>query len=100
MGGNSVVILHNTNSRHTEKRVFYFNSLLCVLNGVKINFLCLFFVLRGQLQAAESKYNAQKRISQVFEVEILGLYSQLEKEGLFKKRLEEKAETAEVAEER
>lgn len=55
---------------------------------------------RGQLQAAESKYNAQKRISQVFEVEILGLYSQLEKEGLFKKRLEEKAETAEVAEER
>ncbi|XP_075690818.1 hamartin [Rhinoderma darwinii] len=55
---------------------------------------------RGQLQAAESKYKAQKRISQVFEVEILGLYSQLEKEGLLKKRLEEKAETAEVAEER
>ncbi|KAG9471261.1 hypothetical protein GDO78_015333 [Eleutherodactylus coqui] len=55
---------------------------------------------RGQLKAAESKYNAQKRISQVFEVEILGLYSQLEKEGLWKKRTEEKAETAEVAEER
>ncbi|XP_056395382.1 hamartin [Hyla sarda] len=55
---------------------------------------------RGQLQAAESKYNAQKRISQVFEVEILCLYSQLEKEGLLKKRAEEKAETAEVAEER
>ncbi|XP_069799558.1 hamartin [Dendropsophus ebraccatus] len=55
---------------------------------------------RGQLQAAESKYNAQKRISQVFEVEILGLYSQLSREGLFKKRSEEKAETAEVAEER
>ncbi|KAG8545173.1 hypothetical protein GDO81_021299 [Engystomops pustulosus] len=55
---------------------------------------------RGQLQAAESKYNAQKRISQVFEVEILGLYCQLEREGLLKKRAEEKAETAEVAEER
>ncbi|XP_063792823.1 hamartin isoform X2 [Pseudophryne corroboree] len=54
---------------------------------------------RGLLQAAESKYNAQKRISQVFEVEILSLYSKLEREGLFKKQ-EEKAETAEVAEER
>ncbi|XP_044161415.1 hamartin isoform X1 [Bufo gargarizans] len=55
---------------------------------------------KGQLQAADSKYTAQKRISQVFEVEILHLYSQLEKEGLFKKQAEEKAETAEVAEER
>ncbi|KAM4021157.1 LOW QUALITY PROTEIN: hamartin [Anomaloglossus baeobatrachus] len=55
---------------------------------------------RAQLQAAESKYNAQKRISQVFEVEILGLYCQLEKEGLLKSVKEEKAETAEVAEER
>ncbi|XP_075041400.1 hamartin isoform X2 [Mixophyes fleayi] len=54
---------------------------------------------RQQLQASESKYNAQKKISQVFEVEILSLYSQLEREGLFK-RQEEKAETAEVAEER
>ncbi|CAJ0940442.1 unnamed protein product [Ranitomeya imitator] len=54
----------------------------------------------AQLKAAQSKYNAQKRISQVFEVEILSLYSQLEKEGLLKNRKEEKAETAEVAEER
>ncbi|XP_073412093.1 hamartin isoform X1 [Dendrobates tinctorius] len=54
----------------------------------------------AELQAAQSKYNAQKRISQVFEVEILSLYSQLEKEGLLKNRKEEKAETAEVAEER
>ncbi|XP_018421257.1 PREDICTED: hamartin [Nanorana parkeri] len=55
---------------------------------------------RGQLQAVESKYNAQKRISQSFEREILSLYCQLEREGLIKKRLEEKTETAEVAEER
>ncbi|KAM5145905.1 hamartin [Mantella aurantiaca] len=55
---------------------------------------------RGHLQAVESKYNAQKRISQSFEREILSLYCQLEREGLLKKRIEEKAETAEVAEER
>ncbi|KAM9325645.1 hamartin [Gastrophryne carolinensis] len=55
---------------------------------------------RGQLVAVESKYNAQKRISQTFEKEILSLYSQLEREGLLKKRIEEKTETAEVAEER
>ncbi|KAM3912296.1 hamartin isoform 1-T2 [Leptodactylus fuscus] len=55
---------------------------------------------RGQLQAAESKYNAQKRISQVFEMEILSLYCKLEREGMAKRRSEEKAETAEVAEER
>lgn len=52
------------------------------------------------MQAVESKYNAQKRIGQSFEMEILALYCQLEKEGLLKKRTEEKAETAEVAEER
>ncbi|KAM4696043.1 hamartin [Rhinophrynus dorsalis] len=55
---------------------------------------------RGQLQAAESRYISQKRISQVFEVEILGLYSRLEKEGLLRSQTEEKAETAEAAEER
>ncbi|XP_041428353.1 hamartin isoform X2 [Xenopus laevis] len=55
---------------------------------------------RGQLQAAESRYLAQKRISQVFEVKILSLYNRLEKEGLLKSQSEEKAETAEAAEER
>ncbi|XP_068105037.1 hamartin [Hyperolius riggenbachi] len=55
---------------------------------------------RGQLQAIESKYEAQKRICQSFEREILSLYCQLEREGLMKGRTEEKTETAEVAEER
>ncbi|XP_018088121.1 hamartin isoform X2 [Xenopus laevis] len=55
---------------------------------------------RGQLQAAESRYLAQKRISQVFEVKILSLYNRLEKEGPLKSQSEEKAETAEAAEER
>ncbi|KAF3820975.1 hypothetical protein GH733_011128 [Mirounga leonina] len=55
---------------------------------------------RGQLQAAESRYEAQKRITQVFELEILDLYGRLEKDGLLKKPEEEKAEAAEAAEER
>ncbi|KAM4663777.1 hamartin isoform 2-T2 [Discoglossus pictus] len=55
---------------------------------------------RGQLQAAENKYNAQKRITQVFEGEILNLYSRLEEGGQMKNRSEEKTETAEVAEEK
>uniref|UniRef100_A0A8C5R113 TSC complex subunit 1 n=1 Tax=Leptobrachium leishanense TaxID=445787 RepID=A0A8C5R113_9ANUR len=55
---------------------------------------------RGQLQAAEGKYNAQKRICQVYEREILGLYSKLEKGGFLKNRLEDDTETAEAAEER
>ncbi|XP_005408453.1 PREDICTED: hamartin isoform X1 [Chinchilla lanigera] len=55
---------------------------------------------RGQLQAAESRYEAQKRITQVFELEILDLYSKLEKDGLLQKLQEEKAEAAEAAEER
>ncbi|XP_055126553.1 hamartin isoform X9 [Symphalangus syndactylus] len=55
---------------------------------------------RGQLQAAESRYEAQKRITQVFELEILDLYGRLEKDGLLKKLEEEKAEAAEAAEER
>ncbi|XP_027470533.1 hamartin isoform X3 [Zalophus californianus] len=55
---------------------------------------------RGQLQAAESRYEAQKRITQVFELEILDLYGRLEKDSLLKKLEEEKAEAAEAAEER
>lgn len=55
---------------------------------------------RGQLQAAESRYEAQKRISQAFELEILDLYGRLEKGGLLKKLEEEKTEAAEAAEER
>ncbi|XP_019494719.1 PREDICTED: hamartin isoform X2 [Hipposideros armiger] len=55
---------------------------------------------RGQLQAAESRYEAQKRITQVFELEILDLYSRLEKDGLLKKLEEEKTEAAEAVEER
>uniref|UniRef100_A0ABI0P787 TSC complex subunit 1 n=1 Tax=Bos taurus TaxID=9913 RepID=A0ABI0P787_BOVIN len=55
---------------------------------------------RGQLQAAESRYEAQKRITQVFELEILDLYGKLEKDGLLKKLEEQKPEAAEAAEER
>ncbi|XP_006216657.1 hamartin isoform X1 [Vicugna pacos] len=55
---------------------------------------------RGQLQAAESRYEAQKRITQMFELEILDLYGRLEKDGLLKKLEEEKTEAAEAAEER
>uniref|UniRef100_A0A9L0S6A5 TSC complex subunit 1 n=1 Tax=Equus caballus TaxID=9796 RepID=A0A9L0S6A5_HORSE len=55
---------------------------------------------RGQLQAAESRYEAQKRITQAFELEILDLYGRLEKDGLLKKLEEEKTEAAEAAEER
>ncbi|XP_010225695.1 PREDICTED: hamartin-like [Tinamus guttatus] len=54
---------------------------------------------RGQLQAVESRYKAQKRITQAFELEILDLFGRLEKSSLLKK-LEEKAEAAEAAEER
>ncbi|KAF5920975.1 hypothetical protein HPG69_014664 [Diceros bicornis minor] len=55
---------------------------------------------RGQLQAAESRYEAQKRITQAFELEILDLYGRLEKDGLLKKLEEEKTEAAEAAGER
>ncbi|XP_006894474.1 PREDICTED: hamartin isoform X2 [Elephantulus edwardii] len=55
---------------------------------------------RDQLKAAESRYEAQKRITQVFELEILDLYGRLEKDGLLKKLEEEKTEAAEAAEER
>ncbi|XP_037348801.1 hamartin [Talpa occidentalis] len=54
---------------------------------------------RDQLQAAESRYEAQKKITQVFELEILDLYGKLEKDGLLKKLEEEKPEAAEAVEE-
>ncbi|KAM5328314.1 hamartin isoform 3-T8 [Glossophaga mutica] len=55
---------------------------------------------RGQLQAAESRYEAQRRVTQVFELKILDLYGRLEKDGLLKKLEDEKTEAAEAAEER
>ncbi|XP_006834965.1 PREDICTED: hamartin isoform X2 [Chrysochloris asiatica] len=55
---------------------------------------------REQLKAAESRYEAQKRITQMFELEILDLYGRLEKDGFLKKLEEEKTEAAEAAEER
>ncbi|XP_069871023.1 hamartin [Dipodomys merriami] len=54
----------------------------------------------GQLLAAESRYETQKRITQMFELEILDLYGRLEKDDLVQKLDEEKAEAAEAAEER
>nr|XP_010310290.1 PREDICTED: hamartin isoform X3 [Balearica regulorum gibbericeps] len=55
---------------------------------------------RGQLQAVESRYKAQKRITQAFELEILDLFGRLEKSSLLKKLEDEKTEAAEAAEER
>ncbi|KAM6316441.1 hamartin isoform 3-T10 [Podargus strigoides] len=55
---------------------------------------------RGQLQAVESRYRAQKRITQAFELEILDLFGRLEKSSLLKKLEDEKTEAAEAAEER
>ncbi|XP_054982364.1 hamartin isoform X2 [Sorex araneus] len=54
---------------------------------------------RQQLQAAEGRYVAQKRITQAFELEILDLYGRLEKGGLLRKREEATADAA-MAEER
>uniref|UniRef100_A0A250Y6Y9 Hamartin n=1 Tax=Castor canadensis TaxID=51338 RepID=A0A250Y6Y9_CASCN len=53
-----------------------------------------------QLLAAESRYEAQKRITRVFELEILDLYGRLEKDDLLQKLEEEKAEAVEAVEER
>ena len=61
---------------------------------------CWSVSFRGQLQAAESRYEAQRRVTQVFELKILDLYSRLEKDGLLKKLEDEKTEAAEAAEER
>lgn len=53
----------------------------------------------GQLQAAESRYEAQKKITQVFELKILDLYGRLEKD-ILRKLGEDRAEATEAAEER
>ncbi|XP_063000945.1 hamartin [Elgaria multicarinata webbii] len=55
---------------------------------------------RGQLQAVESRYKAQKRITQAFELEILDLYGRLENDRVPRKLGENKTEPAEMAEER
>lgn len=62
--------------------------------------LWFIFSFRGQLQAVESRYKAQKRITQAFELEILDLFGRLEKSSLLKKLEDEKTEAAEAAEER
>lgn len=62
--------------------------------------LWFFSLLRGQLQAVESRYKAQKRITQAFELEILDLFGRLEKSSLLKKLEDDKTEAAEAAEER
>ena len=72
----------------------------CVLLRVASHIREWSFSFRGQLQAAESRYEAQKRITQAFELEILDLYGRLEKDGLLKNPEEEKAEAAEASEER
>ncbi|XP_040601066.1 hamartin isoform X2 [Mesocricetus auratus] len=54
----------------------------------------------GQLLAAESRYEAQRKITRVLELEILDLYGRLEKDGCLRKLEEDKAEAAEAAEER
>lgn len=54
----------------------------------------------GQLLAAESRYEAQRKITRVLELEILDLYGRLEKDGRLRKLEEDKAEAAEAAEER
>ncbi|XP_061459697.1 hamartin isoform X2 [Rhineura floridana] len=50
---------------------------------------------RGQLQASESRYKVQKRITQAFELEILGLYGRLENDRLLRTREDDKMEAAE-----
>ncbi|KAJ6652236.1 hypothetical protein lerEdw1_012960 [Lerista edwardsae] len=53
---------------------------------------------RGQLQAVESRYKVQKRITQAFELEILDLYGRLENDRLLKNLM--KADKTETPEER
>ncbi|XP_053138068.1 hamartin isoform X2 [Hemicordylus capensis] len=55
---------------------------------------------RGQLQAVESRYKVQKRITQAFELEILDLHGRLENDRLQKKLEDAKVEPVETAEER
>ncbi|XP_060106536.1 hamartin [Heteronotia binoei] len=54
---------------------------------------------RGQLQAVESRYKAQKRITQAFELEILDLYGRLENDKLQKSPADVKVGPVEIAEE-
>ncbi|CAH2316095.1 hamartin isoform X1 [Pelobates cultripes] len=100
----AIVIQQNQRLEFTNKRIVELESQLAkkdILLMEQKKFLeDLKAKSRGQLEAVERKYNAQKRVSQVFEREILALHSKLEKEGFLKHRPEEKAETAEVAEER
>ncbi|XP_054853603.1 hamartin isoform X2 [Eublepharis macularius] len=55
---------------------------------------------RGQLQAVESRYKVQKRITQAFELEILDLYGRLENDKLPKNLEDVKMGPPEIAEER
>nr|XP_056716144.1 hamartin [Euleptes europaea] len=55
---------------------------------------------RGQLQAVESRYKVQKRITQAFELEILDLYGRLENDKLQKNLADVKTGPAEIADER
>lgn len=100
----SHVLLQSQRLDSSQKRVLELESHLAkkdhllleqkkYLEGVKLQ-------AREQLQAAESRYEAQKRITQMFELEILDLYGRLEKDGLLRKLEEDKTEAAEAAEER
>nr|DBA21460.1 TPA: hypothetical protein GDO54_018089 [Pyxicephalus adspersus] len=97
-----VVVQQNQRLESTQKKILELEAQLAkkellfqeqrkFLEDIKVK-------TRGQLHAVESKYNAQKRISQCFEREILSLYCQLEREGLLKKPMEEKTEMADVEE--
>nr|XP_020650466.1 hamartin [Pogona vitticeps] len=55
---------------------------------------------RDQLQAVESRYEGQKKISQAFEMKILKLYGQLENYRLLKNADDKKTEPADSTEER
>lgn len=60
---------------------------VCVLQRVASYLLCLWLkcvcvFFREQLQASEDRYQAQKRVTQALEAEILKMYSQLEMERL------------------
>ncbi|XP_077162833.1 hamartin isoform X2 [Paroedura picta] len=55
---------------------------------------------RDQLQAVESRYKAQKKITEAFELEILDLYGRLENDKLQKSPADVKVGPAEIADER
>uniref|UniRef100_A0ACB8F060 Hamartin n=1 Tax=Sphaerodactylus townsendi TaxID=933632 RepID=A0ACB8F060_9SAUR len=54
---------------------------------------------RGQLQAVESRYKVQKRITQAFELEILDLYGRLENDKLQKNLADVKMGSPEIVDE-